>query len=134
MNNREILFRAWNIDNETMIYDQSWSSSHRFMTWSGIIYEKGVLLNYKFLQFTGILDKNKKMIYEGDIIKREYTECEFNDKGKAIDVTKTAYGIVIYCPSEDCDCEQVYGKAGHGKAGFEIKQLSKKEEDNAFYG
>ena len=66
---REIKFRAWN--NEGKRWSTDWSLSE----YTKILYL--VEANYPydnliFEQFTGLLDKNGKEIFEGDILKDKY--------------------------------------------------------------
>ena len=53
---REIKFRAWHIDSKVMVLPVSLTSAN---------FDE----DYEVMQFAGLKDKNKKEIYEGDIIK-----------------------------------------------------------------
>lgn len=90
---RELEFRFWDIDNKEMIYYDSASSIPQCMTWNGIIYKNGKVMNWIPLQFTGFYDTTEweeltteeqqrfllsgnkpeywtgRKIYEGDIIQ-----------------------------------------------------------------
>ena len=60
MNNRTIKFRAWQ---NGMVYQQK-TSVHGIKKFLDLLYEDCILM-----QFTGLLDKNGKEIYEGDIVE-----------------------------------------------------------------
>ena len=60
---REIKFRAWQ-DNQMCI--QPMSGTYAMGRFIGFLYEDAPLM-----QYTGLLDKNGKEIYEGDIVKEE---------------------------------------------------------------
>lgn len=60
---REIKFRAWDSDSKTMVY----APNHELFA----VFEtvKDDDSEYVLMQFTGLLDKTGKEIYEGDIVR-----------------------------------------------------------------
>lgn len=60
--NREIKFRAW--DNQS---DKMWGWE-QVKHWT---FDTSLWTNYDFMQFTGLLDKAKNEVYEGDLIQTE---------------------------------------------------------------
>lgn len=81
---REIKYRAWDIDNKCWIYSDHLSDKLEIeqLSWFfGFIVSRNVILE----QYTGLLDKSGKRIYEGDRIKYEipngfsYGEINFED-------------------------------------------------------
>lgn len=69
---REIKFRAWDLDNKSMIYPDSELGTIFCFDKVGLsIYRcDGYELNsFELMQYTGLKDKNDTEIYEGDIIQ-----------------------------------------------------------------
>lgn len=63
---REIKFRAWDKRNNQMLQDVSIGT---IKIWDDVGGKKEALSNdCVFMQFTGLLDKNGKEIYEGDVV------------------------------------------------------------------
>lgn len=88
---REIKYKVWHIEHKKWIHDEL----DIFLTSDGDVYEKydygyetcirDITNAVEVLFFTGLKDKNGKEIYEGNVIKQEYTA-----------IIKTDYDPVSY--------------------------------------
>ncbi len=70
MNNRPIKFRTWVKDDKKLVH---WHEHPEWIT-DAIPFDSGDewTENCELMQFTGLVDKNGKEIYEGDIISHPY--------------------------------------------------------------
>lgn len=100
---REIKFRAWDKENEVMIYPKGILFDGRVVNFSCGILEP--FEGCELMQYTGLKDKNGKEIYEGDIVETvtasgnpfgtiDVVRCQ--DGGfKLVDVTDSLLPIYI---------------------------------------
>ena len=97
---REIKFRAWDDKRSFMfpVWDVRWNEKGKLWKLNeGEDFDETVGL----MQFTGLLDKNGKEIYEGDILEIE-TKKAFQDDNdyEHIDTWFTDVGVVKILPSQ----------------------------------
>ena len=95
MKNREIKFRAWDIDRETMIYDAVVLESNQIKQRASLYISKNVI----WLQYTGLKDVNGIEIYEGDIIQDKFGAISkvlyVEDMAGFRDLSKIGYTLLI---------------------------------------
>ena len=119
---REIKFRAWDVDGESMFYTKDlWSDDHM---WT--IEPEGIKLltlqtidridagghnqteeflspNQILMQYTGLKDKNGKEIYEGDIVRQKFMEFETGE----VTIESTRGTVVGSSPIWPHDCQVI---------------------------
>lgn len=86
---REIKFRAWDYDTNTMVYpDSELETTFCFDKVGLSVYHNNgqEMSSFELMQYTGLKDRNGKEIYEGDIIK--FTDNYNTDIPEKIGVVK----------------------------------------------
>lgn len=129
---REIKFRAWDWSTAEMLYpsDGYWyvgtgASDVQVLrdvkTVNGIATELGPVINGDLMQFTGLLDKNGKEIYEDDrvlcyvngVVKGDPDQVKFKDGQFRLSNRHCSLRTWLYCPDElfrqgvDCHLEVI---------------------------
>lgn len=81
---REIKFRAWDKENQVMVYDvnvQDGKPVKRGYQWFNT---ENTIWNSELQQYTGLRDRNGREIYEGDIVSMfggtQFSVVEWDDK------------------------------------------------------
>lgn len=145
---RTIKFRAWDKDEKNMLYagvhDRNWyatpkNDSGGCHTVRGKMPEDRIYL--ELMQFTGLLDKNGKEIYEGDILlcddQGEYFPQEYSEeKDEYLPVGKYVVEWSEHYPAFDLKgnpCEEFNGLA-HCIAVGSIEVIGNKFENPELLG
>jgi len=101
---RTIKFRAW--DGKIMRNDL-YEFKDGTLTVRGTVDDKGKRYISHLMQFTGLLDKNGKEIYEGDIVTVPNMDYDPSNGDNPVDLIAVEYKLGVFHPLQDCPSEEM---------------------------
>lgn len=117
---REIKFRGWHKDAESMVYFGLGEDNIPCEGKDGEIFKFMIEYGHPVMQFTGLHDKDGKEIYEGDIIRLTYIKCEgggwkSNSKEQGVVYFDSTWGVKFDCKDRTQRTADTHWKVKSGR-------------------